>query len=200
MYDRLRGSYNSCRPSRSRPVPPLEEWHGVDAFCDDLYCRAKDLGAQKLKAFWAPPSESMAACVGTRCMDSDEGETAFQGHWENQTGTLSACNIAQKIPGGVPASSTRGESERREGSTLVSTAPIASPASSNNPCRLLTKGLSFDHVESKADSLVVAPESLSRLPDNSEGSGEVEDTEEGSIGAGDWLDVTHAMLDALGTH
>ncbi|CAM9689325.1 unnamed protein product [Ectocarpus sp. 6 AP-2014] len=51
MYDRLRGSYNSCRPSGSRPVPPSEEWHGVDAFCDDLYCRAKDLGARKPKAF-----------------------------------------------------------------------------------------------------------------------------------------------------
>ncbi|CAM9529251.1 unnamed protein product, partial [Ectocarpus sp. 12 AP-2014] len=200
MYDNLRESYNSCRPSGSRPVPPLEEWHGVDAFCDDLYCRAKDLGAQKLKAFWAPPSESMAMCVGTRGMESDEDETAFQGHWENQSSTSSACNIAQTILGGVPASSTGGEPERREGSTMVSTAPIASPASSNNPCRLVTTGLSFDHVESKVDSLVVAPESLSSLSDNSEGGGEVEDTEEGSIGAGDWLDVTHAMLDALGTH
>ncbi|CAM9151229.1 unnamed protein product [Ectocarpus sp. 8 AP-2014] len=199
MYNRLRGSYNSCRPSGSLPVPPLEEWHGVDAFCDDLYCRAKDLGARKLKAFWAPPGESMGACVGTRGTESDDGETAFQGHRENQNSTLSACNIAQKILGGVPASSTAGEPERREGSAMVSTAPIASPASSNNPCRLLTTGLSFDHVESKVDSLVVAPESLSRLPGNSEGSGEVEDKEEGNIGAGDWLDVTHAMLDALGT-
>ncbi|CAM9113851.1 unnamed protein product [Ectocarpus sp. 8 AP-2014] len=199
MYDRLRGSYNSCRPSGSRPVPPLEEWHGVDAFCDDLYCRAKDLGAKKLKAFWAPPGESMGACIGTRGTESDEGETAFQCHRENQSSTLSACNIAQTILGGVPASSTRGEPERREGSAMVSTAPIASPASSNNPCRLLTTGVSFDHVESKVDSLVVAPGSLSRLPDNSEGGGEVEDTEEGNIGVGDWLDVTHAMLDALGT-
>lgn len=39
MYDRLRGFYNSCRPSGSRLVPPLEEWHGVGAFCDDVYCR-----------------------------------------------------------------------------------------------------------------------------------------------------------------
>ncbi|CAB1111406.1 unnamed protein product [Ectocarpus sp. CCAP 1310/34] len=140
----------------------------------------------------------MGACVRTRGTESDEGETAFQGHWESKRSTLSGCNIAQKILGGVPASSTWGKPERREGSTMVSTAPIASPASSNNPCRILTTEISFDHVETKVDSLVITPESLSRLPDKSEGSGELEDTEEGSIGAGDWLDVTHAMLDALG--
>ncbi|CAB1111404.1 unnamed protein product [Ectocarpus sp. CCAP 1310/34] len=39
MHDRLRESYNSCCPSGSRLIPPLEEWRGLDAFCDDLYCR-----------------------------------------------------------------------------------------------------------------------------------------------------------------
>ncbi|CAM9849229.1 unnamed protein product, partial [Ectocarpus fasciculatus] len=39
MYDRLRGSYNSFRPAGSRPVPRLDEWQGVDVFCDDVYCR-----------------------------------------------------------------------------------------------------------------------------------------------------------------
>ncbi|CAM9379178.1 unnamed protein product, partial [Ectocarpus fasciculatus] len=39
MYDSLRQCYNSFRPTGSLPVPPLEDWHGVDAFCDDCYCR-----------------------------------------------------------------------------------------------------------------------------------------------------------------
>ncbi|CAM9220666.1 unnamed protein product, partial [Ectocarpus sp. 13 AM-2016] len=59
MHNRLRGSYNSCRPSGSRLIPPLEEWRGEDAFCDDLYCRAIDLVAHKLKAFSAPPVNSI---------------------------------------------------------------------------------------------------------------------------------------------
>lgn len=83
------------------------------------------------------------------------------------------------------------------GSATVSTAPIASPASSNTPCSLLTAGLRSDHVESNVDRLVITPESLLRVPEFSEGSGVVEDAEEENIGAGDWLDVTHRMLDAL---
>lgn len=45
MYDSLRGTYNSFRPAGSLPVPPLEEWHGVDVFCDDCYCRCVDFTA-----------------------------------------------------------------------------------------------------------------------------------------------------------
>lgn len=45
MYDSLRSTYNSFRPSGSLPVPPLEEWHGVDVFCDDCYCRCVDCAA-----------------------------------------------------------------------------------------------------------------------------------------------------------
>ncbi|CAM9841362.1 unnamed protein product, partial [Ectocarpus sp. 8 AP-2014] len=81
MYDRLRGSYNSCHPSGSRLVPPLEEWHGVDAFCDDVYCRAIDLVAHKLKAFSAPPVNSIDAPVEAEGADADrdKGEPAHQG-------------------------------------------------------------------------------------------------------------------------
>ncbi|CBN75398.1 expressed unknown protein [Ectocarpus siliculosus] len=113
MYDRLRESYNSCRPSGSRLVPPLEEWHGVVAFCDDVYCRAIDLFAHKLKAFSAPPVNSIDAPVETEGADADraKGETAHEGI--------------------------------------------------------------------------------------SDGGGVEEDTEDDSIGAEDWLDVTYSMLDAL---
>ncbi|CAM9481431.1 unnamed protein product, partial [Ectocarpus fasciculatus] len=96
MYNRLRECYNSFRPSGSRPVPPLDEWQAVDAFCEEVYCRAHDLGASKLKAFSASPVESMEACVGMKGTAIDEGKTALEGHWENQSGTLSACNVAEK--------------------------------------------------------------------------------------------------------
>ncbi|CAM9752876.1 unnamed protein product [Ectocarpus fasciculatus] len=195
MYDKLRGCYNSFRSSRSRPIPPLDEWRGVDAFCDDVICRAMDLDGSKLKALSASLVESMESCAGTKNMVIDEGETALRGRWENQIGMISACNVAEKTLGTVAVCPTGGEAECRMGSTMVSTAPNASPASLNIPCRLLTTGLHSDHAECKVDSLVITPESF--LPQMSEGSGVVEDAEEGSIGAEDWLDVTHAMLDAL---
>ncbi|CAN0406817.1 unnamed protein product, partial [Ectocarpus sp. 8 AP-2014] len=87
MYDRMRGSYNSFRPAGSRPVPPLEEWNGVDAFCDDSFCRAMDLVSGKLKAFSAPPVDSIDTCVE---------ENIFQGGWQTQSATLPACNISEK--------------------------------------------------------------------------------------------------------
>ncbi|CAM9755098.1 unnamed protein product [Ectocarpus fasciculatus] len=197
MYDRLRGSYNSFRPSGSRPVPRLDEWQGVDAFCDDVYCRAQDLASGELKAFSASPVESMETCVGMKGTVIEEGETALQDHWENQCSTLSACNVAEKAIDTVPVFLSGGEAEGRMSPTMALTAPVACPSSSTNPCRLLTTGLHSDNVGSRVDSLDVAPKWLSRLPGLCDGAVMVEDTEEDRIGAGDWLDVTHGMLDAL---
>ncbi|CAM9877819.1 unnamed protein product, partial [Ectocarpus fasciculatus] len=39
LYTRLREAYNPCRPPSSLPAPPLEEWRGISAFCDDFQCR-----------------------------------------------------------------------------------------------------------------------------------------------------------------
>lgn len=39
LYAKLRAAYNISRPPDSLPVPPLEEWQGVTAFCTDLHCR-----------------------------------------------------------------------------------------------------------------------------------------------------------------
>lgn len=39
LYDTLRAAYNPFRPPGSPPVPPLEEWQGVSAICEDTYCR-----------------------------------------------------------------------------------------------------------------------------------------------------------------
>ncbi|CAM9689569.1 unnamed protein product [Ectocarpus sp. 6 AP-2014] len=165
-YDRLRGSYNSFRPSGSRPVPRLDEWQGVDAFCDDFYCRAIDLIASKMKAIATPPVDNIDVCVKTKSMDSDKGGTGFRGRWENQSDNVSAGDVAEKtICTAVPACPTEGEAEYCRASTKASTAP-------KGPLSLL--GMS-------------------------DGGGVVEDTEDyiSSVGAGNWLDVTHAMLDAI---
>ncbi|CAM9689719.1 unnamed protein product [Ectocarpus sp. 6 AP-2014] len=197
MYDRLRGSYDSFRPSGSLPVPPLEEWHGVEAFCNNLYCRAVELFASRLQASSASPVDSIEVCDGAKEKDSDKGETTHQGHRETQSDTLSACNVAETSIGTVPACPFEGEADFCVCSILVSTAASVFSVSSNNPCCRLEAGLDSNRVRNEVDSTVIPPEP--RLPEMSEGSGSVEDTEDdtSSVGAGNWLDVTHAMLDAL---
>ncbi|CAN0222276.1 unnamed protein product [Ectocarpus fasciculatus] len=148
-------------------------------------------------AFLVSPVESIEACAGMKGAVVEEGETPPQGHWENQSGALSVSNDAETTIGTALVFSTGGGGECRVGSTMVSTAPIASPSSSKNPCRILTTGRHSDKVESKVDSVDIPPEGMPRLPVMSDGGVMAEDTEEDLIGAGDWLDVTHGMLEAL---
>ncbi|CAN0382667.1 unnamed protein product [Ectocarpus sp. 12 AP-2014] len=198
MHDRLRGSYNLCRPSGSRLVPPLEEWRGVDAFCDDLYCRAIDLVTHKLKAFSAPHGNSIVAPVETEGTDADrdKGETAHQGQWETQSDTLSACIVSENIMDAIPVWPTEGGPEGCKHPTLASTERSASSVFSHYQCHRWKEELHSDGVENKTDSVVIASEWL-RLPGMSDGGGDTEDTEDDGIGAEDWLDVTYAMLDAF---
>ncbi|CAM9689429.1 unnamed protein product [Ectocarpus sp. 6 AP-2014] len=197
MYDRLRGSYNALRPSGWRPVPPLEEWDGVGAFCDDSYCRAMDLVASKLAAFSAPSVDSTDTCVETKGTDNDKGETVVQGGWQTQSTTMSGCNVPDKIIYTTPYWPTEGESECCTGSTQASAVPIVSPVSSAyTRCGLKTV-VHSDRVESKVDSVGIAPERLPKLPEIRDRGGVVEDAEEDNIGAENWLDVTHGMLDEL---
>ncbi|CAM9578735.1 unnamed protein product, partial [Ectocarpus sp. 4 AP-2014] len=197
MYDKMRGSYNSFRPAGSQPVPPLKEWDGVGAFCDDSYCRAMDLVPSKLEAFSAPPVDSIDTCVEGKGANSGKGEAVVQGGWQTQSGTLLACNLPEKVMNTVHDWLTEGETERYLGSTQASAVPVASPVSSAyQGCGLKTV-LHSDRVESKVDSVNIAPERLSRLAGMSTGGAVVEDAEEDSIGTENWLDVTHGMLDAL---
>eukprot|EP00903_Cladosiphon_okamuranus_P015988 g14766.t1 len=53
MYNMLRDVYNPFRPAGSSPVPPLEEWQGLSAICEDPYCRAIEglMASDKMTAF-----------------------------------------------------------------------------------------------------------------------------------------------------
>eukprot|EP00903_Cladosiphon_okamuranus_P015987 g14765.t2 len=39
-YQRLRCAFNVTRPSGALPFPPLEEWQGISAYCNNIPCRA----------------------------------------------------------------------------------------------------------------------------------------------------------------
>ncbi|CAN0121203.1 unnamed protein product, partial [Ectocarpus fasciculatus] len=56
LYTRLREAYNPCRPPSSLPAPPLEEWRGISAFCDDFQCRIyQGMIASEAFSFATPP-------------------------------------------------------------------------------------------------------------------------------------------------
>ncbi|CAN0090205.1 unnamed protein product [Ectocarpus sp. 4 AP-2014] len=183
MYDRLRGSYNSFRPSASRPVPPLEEWRGLGAFCDDFYCRAMEglVASDLMKAFSAPFVDGFDACVDTKGTRSDK---------------VSTNDNPEKIIGTVPVRPP--ESGGGSGPTLASTMiPVAPPASSHPAWCHLKTDFHSDRSENSVAHTTMADESLPRLPQLSEGGGLFEDNKDRSIFAEDWLDVTHAMLDTI---
>ncbi|CAM9901202.1 unnamed protein product [Ectocarpus fasciculatus] len=197
MYDRLRGCYNSFLPVGSLPVPPLEEWQGVGAFCDDFYCRAaEDLVASKhIKAFSAQLVDTIDVSDGTEVADIDKGEADIPGHGQIQREMPEASNNPQRIIG--PLSEWPTEIGAVGGMTpsWASATPIASPGCSHYPCNPSEAVLHSDNVENSG--AVMAPEMLPILPELSEGGGLMEDTEDDGIGAANWLDVTHAMLGAL---
>ncbi|CBN75413.1 expressed unknown protein [Ectocarpus siliculosus] len=57
LYNRLRDVYNPSRPASFLPAPPLEEWRGTSAFCDDFQCRLFDgiIASQAFSVFSSPP-------------------------------------------------------------------------------------------------------------------------------------------------
>lgn len=43
LYNRLRAAYNPARLPGLNPAPPLEEWQGMLAICNDIHCRCTPL-------------------------------------------------------------------------------------------------------------------------------------------------------------
>ncbi|CAM9538320.1 unnamed protein product [Ectocarpus sp. 8 AP-2014] len=190
MYDSLRGTYNSFRPAGSLPVPPLEEWHGVDVFCDDCYCRAIEhlVASEHFTAFSAPSVDTIDVGDGTNGTDSDHADETLPGHGQSQPAWPSACNTLQMVIDTGSDWPTESGAERRRGLSV----------GSNYPCYQSEDGLQSNRIEASFASVAMAPGPLSGVKELSEDGGWMEDREDDGVGAEDWLDVTHAMLGALG--
>ncbi|CAN0122963.1 unnamed protein product [Ectocarpus sp. 6 AP-2014] len=198
MYEGLRASYNSFRPAGSSPVPPLEEWHGVDAFCDNLYCRASDglTASVDMKAFSGPSTDGINVGDGKEGKDSGRGEADLLGHGHAKRKLLSARNISHDIIDSGSDRATANDTACCKGSRVPSTTSIP-PVCSHSPCCQSEAGLHSKLVGHRIARVTLAPGYLSRSPAWHEVSGMMGDTEDDSIGTEKWLDVTHAMLDAL---
>ncbi|CAM9517697.1 unnamed protein product, partial [Ectocarpus sp. 12 AP-2014] len=199
MYDSLRGTYNSFRPAGSLPVPPLEEWHGVDVFCDDCYCRAIELlvASEHMTAFSAPSVDTIDVGDGTNGTDSDHADETLPGHGLSHPARPFACNASQMVIDAVSDWPTESGAERRRGSSVGSTSPTARSICSNYPCYQSEDGLHSHRVETSLASVAMAPDPFSGIKELSEDGGWMEDREDDGVGAEDWLDVTHAMMGAL---
>lgn len=54
MYDKVREGYNRVRPELTTPLPPMEEWPGMTAICDTVFCRYL-IGTVPASAGWLFP-------------------------------------------------------------------------------------------------------------------------------------------------
>lgn len=134
---------------------------------------------------------------GKKDTDSDDADETLPGHKQSQPARLSACNIPQTIIDTASDLPTQSGVERRRGSSVASTSPIARPLFSHYPCSRSEAGLHSNQVETSFASVAMAPEPFSGIKELIEDGGLIEDREDDIVGAEDWLDVTHAMLGAL---
>ncbi|CAM9615713.1 unnamed protein product [Ectocarpus fasciculatus] len=199
MYDSLRQCYNSFRPTGSLPVPPLEDWHGVDAFCDDCYCRAIEnlVASEHVTAFLAPRVDTIDFSDETKSTGDEDADETLPGHGHSQPEMPSACNIPQTAIDTVSDWQIESGAEGRRGSSVASTSPIAPPVCAHYPCSQSEAGLRSNRVETSFANVALALGSFPGEKELSEDGGLMVDGEDDGVGAEDWLAVTHAMLGAL---
>eukprot|EP00752_Nemacystus_decipiens_P005052 g4587.t1 len=214
-YQRLRAAYNSSRPHGFPPAPPLEEWQGMSAICDDFHCRAFEglLASGRVSAF--------SATHNRNCTNKNyeiEGENGFVLPGLSQHGKSAASIIPTQeafTSAGRPSGSSEtesglhgtcsgnGETEHSLEFTGVDKAPTACATSPN--CHQSKLNLDEDdaasdidvvHVgdgESSVSGFVAAPREAT-LVTLEELSGEAINDTEREFSAADWLDVTDALL------
>ncbi|CAM9899503.1 unnamed protein product [Ectocarpus fasciculatus] len=199
MYERLRRSYNSFRPADALPVPPFEEWHGVGTFCDYFYCRAIEglVASEHMKDF-SGSQEDIIIDIGDRTngTDGDKDEATLLGDVNIQRERRSTCYAPQSIIDTDSDGPSEGGADGGTGSSVASTPP-ASPVFFHYPSRLSEARVHSDRFKNSGRSVVIAPDSSSRWFKMGDGGEMVDDAEDECIGTGNWLDVTHAMLEAL---
>ncbi|CAB1096251.1 unnamed protein product [Ectocarpus sp. CCAP 1310/34] len=205
LYDRLRNVYNPSRSSDSLPAPPLEEWRGMSAFCDDFQCRCFEgiIASQALSVFSTPTlcASNCAGSQGAQCKE-DYLQAADEQHHtsivpagvilENATGTMmdAPCSNGDK-----PMSSTSSWELNQKPAPQMSPPVGPSLSTSHVHCCEPDRG-AVEGCGGGGVSGVVAPvpEMSLRWPELRQVDGVSEETGDDTIVTADWLDVTHAML------
>ncbi|CAN0400626.1 unnamed protein product [Ectocarpus sp. 12 AP-2014] len=218
LYNRLRDVYNPFRPASFLPAPPLEEWHGTSAFCDDFQCRCFEgiVASQARSIFPAPSDCTNSTNAGLQQIHCTEDylEVVDEDH---DGGIVSAGVIPEKeIVSMMDAPCSNGDKPTASTSSWVGNqepAPQMGPPVGPN--------LSTSHVHRRPDMgagsdtdiysgaiegcggellsgfVAPVPDMFLRLPELTQVDGVPEETGDDTIAASDWLDVTHAMLGAI---
>ncbi|CAM9627688.1 unnamed protein product [Ectocarpus sp. 12 AP-2014] len=215
LYNRLRDVYNSSRHPTSLPAPPLEEWRGISAICDHFQCRLTEgVIASKAVSVFSTPLYCSSNCVGpqTTCKREVSPIVVEEHHDsmvsvgvipENATGAMM---VAPFSNGDKPMASTSWWELNQEPVPQMS--PPAGPSlfSADLHGELFREGASDTDVYGGAVEgcgVGVVPDLAGQVPDMSLTSpllgvvdGGTEEIGDDTVAAADWLDVTHAMLDA----
>ncbi|CAM9272842.1 unnamed protein product [Ectocarpus sp. 12 AP-2014] len=214
LYNRLRNVYNPSRSSDSLPAPPLEEWRGMSAFCDDFQCRCFEgiIASQALSVFATPPlcASNCAGSQGTQCEEDNLQAAEEEYHTnivsagvipENATGTMTDAPCSN----GDNTSSWELDQEpapqmsppigpRLSTSHVHCCEPDRGAASGTDVCSGAVEGCGGGVV---SGLVAPVPDVFLRLPELAQEDGVPEDTGDDTIASADWLDVTHALLGAV---
>ncbi|CAM9443650.1 unnamed protein product [Ectocarpus sp. 12 AP-2014] len=217
LYNRLRDVYNPSRPASFLPAPPLEEWRGTAAFCDDFQCRCfEGVIASQARSIFPAPSNSTNNNTGlqqTHCTEDylevvdehhDGGIVSAGVIPENAIGTMMDVPCSN---GDKPMSST-GLWELNQKPAPQMGPPVGPSFSTSHvhcvPDRGAASGTDIysGAVEGCGGGVVTGlvvpvPDTFLRLPELAKEDGVPEDTGDDTIATADWLDVTHAMLGAV---
>ncbi|CAM9247501.1 unnamed protein product [Ectocarpus fasciculatus] len=218
LYNRLRDVYNPSRPPSSLPAPPLEEWRGISAFCDHFQCRLTEgfIASRAVSVFSTPPycTSNNDDLQHPRCEENNLQVVDEERHDsmvsagvipENATGAIM---IAPCTKGDRPMASTTSSWEsNQEPAPQLSPPTGPSLCPSHLHCESVRGGAGASDTDVLNSAVVgcgggVVSGSIGPVPDMSlispllggvDGGTEIGDD---AIAAADWLDVTHAMLDA----
>eukprot|EP00752_Nemacystus_decipiens_P005048 g4584.t1 len=188
MYDRLRAVYNACRPGETSPAPPMAEWQGMPKICEDLQCRATErLIASDLMSAFSKPA------VGV--VPNDEKGGARDKH------TFGLAGQSQQIQSGHPAAASF--VPELEAHVPVPDSPEGSEARGDLYSTCDTRGgLGSDGgTERWMESTVGATAQIvfndTRAVAAEIGEEPVEEEDDDTIAAADWLDATFALLEEV---
>ncbi|CAM9167230.1 unnamed protein product [Ectocarpus fasciculatus] len=207
LYNRLREAYNPSRPPTSLPAPPLEEWQGLSTFCDHFLCRwvGGIIASESLSVFSTP-----RGCCGN--LKEEDGPAVDEQHhsgivWAGVTPENMSVSIMDALAsnGIKPMTSTSSSEWNHEYVPLTTPPARSSPSTPHDDRRESGKGethgtdLISDAVEGVFSGVVDQFSDIGfTSPELREVDGATQETVDDAIAVADWLDATHAMLDAIG--
>ncbi|CAM9632368.1 unnamed protein product, partial [Ectocarpus sp. 8 AP-2014] len=195
LYDRLRNACNLTRPPGSLAFPPLDEWQGISAFCDNVPCRSIEALFARRKVDLPPtaPLEDIKV-LRPESLESIGSVKEYQTSSTSPSAlrTPSAIDTFLAVVGEAPQGCDGAMDTLSEEDVLLAQAST-SPSLVN--FRLEAVG---DAAEDPtcSDEGVWPAEAEEVLPSHAID----EDGQDHVIAAEDWFDVIHAMLASTDTN